>query len=84
MVREAAAGDVTRGEAQDHSHSKGSGALCQAQVQEGLAADRGAARQGARLERARVRPPVREFGDVQGASGRGVPELGVRACEEQG
>ena len=53
-------------------------------VQEGLAADGGAACQRARLESARVRPPAREFGDVQGGAGREVPERGACAREEQG
>jgi hypothetical protein len=63
-------------------HRKGRGARRQTPVQEGRAADGGAAHQGARLER--VRPPARGFGDAQGGAGRGVPERGARAREEQG
>jgi hypothetical protein len=72
------------GQAQAQRFHKGSGARREAPVQEGQAADGGAASRDAQLDRAYVRPQVRGFGDVQGGAGGGVPELGACAGEEQG
>ncbi len=63
MVQEAVAGDAAHSDAQEPPDHQGSGARRQAPVQKGRAPDEGAARQGARLERARVRPFERGIGD---------------------
>jgi hypothetical protein len=86
MVLEAVAGDAARSDAQEPPSHEGRGARRQAPVQEGRAPDEGAARQGARLEGAHVRPFERGISEAPGGAcqGPGVPAGGALACEEQG
>ncbi len=81
MVQEAAAGDAARGQVQVQRFHKGRGARREAPVQEGRAADWGADHQDAELDRAYVWRQVRDFGDMQGGAGGGVPERRARGRE---
>jgi hypothetical protein len=84
MVREAVAGDAARSDAQEPPDHQGSGTRRQAPEQVGRVPDEGAAGQGARLERARLRPFERGIGDVPGGARQGVPEGASTLAKSKG